>query len=88
MQLTEAHHGINLVIETNDTVYIGRFDNSNGFQILMHDCSVHSIESADSAEEHVRNTAKFGVAVDQRDVVFDAASVQRVRVLGDISQEA
>ncbi len=87
MELTEAHHGINLVIETPDKVYIGRFDNSNGFQVLMHDCSIHAIETPENAEEHVRNTAKYGVAVDQRDVVVDAAAIQRVRVLGDIQKE-
>ena len=87
MHISEAPHGINLVVETVDTVYIGRFDNSNGFQVLMHDCSIHAIENADAAEEFVRNTAKYGVAVDERDVVFDAAAVKRVRVLGDIPKD-
>jgi hypothetical protein len=87
MQLTEAHHGINLVVETGDTIYIGRFDNSNGFQVLMHDCSIHPIDGAEEAEEFVRNTAKYGVAVDQRDVVFDAAAIKRVRLLGDIPKD-
>ena len=87
MQLTEAHHGINLVIETPGKIYIGRFDNSNGFQVLMHDCSVHTTTSEEEAEEFVRNTAKYGVAVDERDVVFDAAAIQRVRVLGDIPKD-
>ncbi len=87
MQLTEAHHGINVVVETKDKIYIGRFDNSNGFQILMHDCAIHAIESPEAAEEFVRQTAKYGVPVDQRDVVFDAADVQRVRVLGDVPKE-
>jgi len=87
MQLTQAHHGINLVIETVDRIYIGRFDSSNGFQVLMHDCAIHTIRSPESAEEFVRNTAKYGVAVDQRDVRFDAAGIQRVRVLGDVPKE-
>ena len=87
MQLTEEHHGINLVVETTDKIYIGRFDNSNGFQVLMHDCAIHPIAGGEEAEEFVRNTAKYGVAVDQRDVVFDAASIKNVRVLGDIPKE-
>ena len=87
MQLSEAPHGINLVIETADKVYIGRFDNSNGFQVLMHDCAIHTVSSDEEAVEFVRNTAKYGVAVDQRDVVFDASAVRRVRALGDIPQD-
>jgi len=87
MELTEAHHGINLVVETTDKVYIGRFDNSNGFQVLMHDCAIHAIETPEAAEEFVRTTAKYGVPVDERDVVFDAAGVQRVRALGDIPKD-
>ena len=53
----------------------------------MHDCSIHTIAGSEEAEEFVRNTAKYGVAVDQRDVVFDAAGIKRVRVLGDIPKE-
>ncbi len=32
MQIHEAPHGINLVVETPDTLYIGRFDQTDGFQ--------------------------------------------------------
>lgn len=87
MELTEAHHGINLVVETNDKIYIGRFDNSNGFQILMHDCAIHTIQKREDADEFVKTTAKYGVAVDERDVLFDAVGVKSVQVLGDVSKD-
>lgn len=86
-QLTQEMHGINLVIETTDTVYIGRFDNNNGFQVMMHDCSVHPIVNEEETEAFVAQTAKYGVAVDQKDIVFDTAGVKRVRVLGDIAKD-
>ena len=39
--IQDAPHGMNLVVETQDgTVYIGRFDQTNGFEVLMHDCDV------------------------------------------------
>ena len=39
--LSDAPHGMNLVIETTSgTVYIGRFDESNGFEALLHDVDV------------------------------------------------
>ncbi len=87
MEIHEAPHGINLVVETPDVVYIGRFDETNGFQVIMHDCSIHRIESAEETEAFVKNAAKYGLAVDQRDVVFDATQVQRVRVLGEIPKD-
>ncbi len=86
-ELTQEMHGLNLVIETTTTTYIGRFDNNNGFQVCMHDCALHPVVSADDTDSFVKQTAKYGVEVHQRDVVFDTAGVQRVRVLGDISQD-
>ena len=35
MNIQEAPHGINLVVETPGTIYIGRFDTFNGFQVLI-----------------------------------------------------
>lgn len=87
MQIHEAPHGINLVVETKDIVYIGRFDSTNGFQVLMHDCSVHPIAEGEDTEEFIKQTAKYGVAVDQKDIRFDAHAVTRVRVLGDIPKD-
>lgn len=87
MKIHEAPHGINLVVETGDTVYIGRFDNTNGFQVLMHDCCVHPIQEGEDVEAFVRQTAKYGVPVDQRDVVFEAQRVRRVRLLGDVPKD-
>lgn len=87
MQIHEAPHGINLVIETPQVVYIGRFDQTNGFQVVMHDCAIHQVESKEGAEEFIRNTAKYGVAVDERDVTFEAAGIERVRVLGDVPKD-
>ena len=87
MDILEAPHGINVVVETERAVYIGRFDGTNGFQVLMHDCAVHLIERDEDVEAYVRQTAKYGVAVDQRDVVFDATGIKRVRLLRDVSKE-
>lgn len=87
MKIHEAPHGINLVVETADTIYIGRFDSTNGFQVLMHDCCVHRLEPGEDPEAFVRQTAKYGIPVDQRDCVLDAHAVQRVRRLGDVEKD-
>jgi hypothetical protein len=87
MKIHEAPHGINLVVETDRNVlYIGRFDQTNGFSVLMHDVDVHSLAQGEDAEQYIRNTAKYGVAVNEKDVSFDAARITRVRVLGDIEK--
>ena len=85
MKIHEAPHGINLVVETDRNVlYIGRFDETNGFTVLMHDVDVHRLGQGEDAEQYIRNTAKYGVAVNEKDVTFDAARITRVRLLGDI----
>lgn len=88
MKIHEAPHGINLVVETSaDVVYIGRFDETNGFTVLMHDADVHQLAEDEDAEEHIKTSAKYGIAVSHKDVTFDANTVTRVRLLGDIPKD-
>ena len=85
MKIQDAPHGINVVIETDGTrVYIGRFDSTNGFSALLHDCDVHDIAEGADAEAYIRETAKYGVDVNHKDVQVDVTAIQRVRLLGDI----
>ena len=88
MNIHEAPHGINLVVETNQNlVYIGRFDETNGFTALMRDVDAHTLAEGEDAEQYIRNTAKFGIAVNQKDVTFETAAITKVRLLGDISKD-
>jgi len=88
MNIQDAPHGINLVIETNDArVVIGRFDETNGFTALFHDADVHAVEGGEDAEAYIRNTAKYGVAVNSPNVQVDVGTIERVRLLGDIPKE-
>ena len=88
MNIHEAPHGINVVIETKDQrVFIGRFDETNGFTALLHDADVHDVGEGEDAEEYIRNTAKYGVAVKHRDVTVDVPTIERVRLLGDIPKD-
>ncbi len=87
MRIHEAPHGINLVVETPETIYIGRFDHTDGFQVVMRDCAIHPVSSPASAEAFVKNTAKYGISVDRREVVLEASRVGRVRLLGEIPKD-
>ena len=83
--LSDAPHGMNLVIETNNgTVYIGRFDDSNGFEALLHDVDVYDPPEGTDPEAYIRETATYGVDVKHRDLKVDATQVTRWRPLGDI----
>jgi len=85
MNIQDAPHGINVVIETNDArVLIGRFDSTNGFEALLHDCDVHALAAGEDSEAYIRNTAKYGVAVNAPDVHVDVGAIERVRLLGEI----
>jgi hypothetical protein len=83
--IQSAPHGSNLVIETKaGRVFIGRFDSTNGFQVLMHDCDVYDPPSGTNPEDYIRETAKYGVDVKHKDMTVDALSITRWRLLGEI----
>ena len=82
-----APHGQNLVIETRaGRVIIGRFDSSNGFEVLVHDCDVHDPIEGEDIERYVREAATYGVDVKHRDFAFAADEVLRWRRLGDVEK--
>lgn len=85
MNIQDAPHGINVVIETSDgRVVIGRFDSATPFEAYLHDCDVHALAQGEDAEAHIQKTATYGVAVNQRDAAVATAVIERVRLLGDI----
>ena len=84
-----APHGLNLVVETTSgRVIIGRFDSTNGFQVLMHDCDVYDPPQGADPEAYIRETATYGVDVKKKDYAFDALSIARWRKLGEIEKLA
>lgn len=82
-----APHGMNLVVECqNGRIVIGRFDESNGFEVVMHDVDVFEPGGEADSEHWVRETATYGVDVKHRDFSFPAADVTGWRALGDIEK--
>lgn len=85
--IVNAPHGMNLVVETRGgIVYIGRFDESNGFEVLMHDVDVWEPAQGSDAEHWIRETATYGVDVKHRDYRFPATDVTRWRALGEVEK--
>lgn len=84
MNITQAPHGINLVIETDDAVYIGRLGKPEGEQAKMHHAAVFQVENGESPEARIRHTAKYGVPVQHADLLFETTGIKRIRKLGDV----
>lgn len=83
--INAAPHGQNLVVETKEgRVVIGRFDSSDGFQVLMHDVDVYDPPAGADPEPYIRETATYGVDVKKRDFALEAVSIVRWRKLGDV----
>ena len=85
--IMDAPHGMILVIECNDgSIVIGRFDSSNGFEVIMHDVDLYDPASSGDSQAWVRETATYGVDVKHRDWNVDAHTVKSWTPLGDIEK--
>ena len=88
MTIHEASCGQNVVVETDGVIYIGRLGKSAAnAEVRLHDCAVHPVSPGENTEGFVRQTAKYGVAVDYRDVTFPTNKVMRVRMLGLVPKD-
>jgi len=87
MKIQEVPQGINVVVETDQLVYIGRFRHSDPGLVRLQDCAVHANAPSANTESYVRRTAKYGVDISEQDIVLQEGSVLRVRALKDIPKE-
>ena len=87
--IMDAPHGMNLVVHCKDgSIVSGRFDESNGFEVIMHDVDLFDPASGNDAEHWVRETATYGVDVKHRDWRFPSSDVQGWVALGKIEKLA
>lgn len=84
MNITQAPHGINVVVETDTAVYIGRLGKLDGEQAQMHHAAVFPVADSAGTEALIRHTAKFGVPVEHTELLFETRGIMRVRKLGDV----
>lgn len=87
MSINEVPQGINVVIETDQLVYIGRFRHAGPGLVRLQDCAVHENLPGGKSEPYVRKTAKYGVEVSENEIQIQAGSVRRVRALKDVPKE-
>ncbi|MAE47409.1 MAG: hypothetical protein CMJ86_11015 [Planctomycetes bacterium] len=85
--IMDAPHGMNLVVECSDgSIVIGRFDSSNGFEVIMHDVDLYDPTSGSDSEAWVRETATYGVDVKHRDWNIDVQVINNWTPLGQIEK--
>jgi hypothetical protein len=84
MNITQAPHGVNLVVETERAIYIGRLGKPEGNRVKMHHAAVFPLPASEDPEALIRRTAKYGVPVEHQDLVFEVQGIRRVRKLGEV----
>lgn len=84
MDISQAPHGINLVVETQNMVYIGRFDRIADEEVRLQHASMHRVVDEEEGQSIIREAAKFGVPVQHNELAFPSRGIFRVRRLGDI----
>src|SRR5262245_60909075 len=84
MNITQAASGIHVVVETDKTILIGPFAARRGDTESMQDAATDPVIASQAAEDYIRQTARYGVEVEHREIEFDAIGIRRVRKLGDV----
>jgi hypothetical protein len=74
-------HGITVVLESAEGLYIGRYHEETPQGVLLHDVAEH--RESEGRSDFVRKTLKFGVRAQHPHVVIPSADVRRVTRLVD-----
>lgn len=82
-------HGITVVLETKDArTYVGRFDNQDEQGVHLLDVGVHdSSAAAQSQEEFLRRSAKFGIRAEHKHFLVPGGEVVRIRRLAEVTEQ-
>jgi hypothetical protein len=84
MNIQQAPHGINVVIETEEAICIGRLGKLQGEQVQMHHAALFQVAPGENTEALIRETARFGVPVEHAEMLFETRGIKRIRKLGDV----
>jgi hypothetical protein len=80
-------HGITVVLEADEVVYVGRYHEETPRGVLLHDVAEHRGGGA-GREEFIRKTLKFGVRAQHPHVIVPAGDVRRVVRLVDYAGDS
>ena len=78
-------HGITVVAEAGDTVYVGRCDTIDAAEVILLDCDLHREGEDDKTNaEWLQRAARFGVWKKHDRLALPVAGVKTVTPLGDL----
>ena len=79
-------HGITVVVDTDGPeVFVGRCDDMDDREVVLHDADVHQAEDgAPTKEEYLEKAARFGVWKKFDRVVIPRSRVTSVTRLGEL----
>jgi hypothetical protein len=78
-------HGITVVVETGDEVWVGRCDIADDERVILLDADVHRDgDGGGSRAEYLERAARFGVWGRHRRCVLPRDRVVAIRRLGEI----
>ncbi len=78
-------HGITVVAEAGDTVYVGRCDTIDAAEVILLDCDLHREGENDKTNaEWLQRAARFGVWKKHDRLAVPVAGVKTVTPLGDL----
>ena len=78
-------HGITVVVETGDDVYVGRCDDIHDQAVILLDADAHGESGGDqSREEWVKKAALYGVWPKHRRLDLPRGEVTSVNPLGEV----
>ncbi len=81
-------HGITVVAETRDTVYVGRCDTIGSTDIILLDCDMHHEgENEQTNAEWLQRAARFGVWKKHDRLALPTAEVRSITPLGDFVRQ-
>ena len=81
-------HGITVVAETDDTVYVGRCDTIDASEVILLDCDLHREGEDDKTNaEWLQHAARFGVWKKHDRLAVSVTDVKSVTPLGDFVRQ-
>ena len=87
MNIVQERHGIDLVVETRDKVFFGRFDGKVNDLLLLKDVLEEEIGEGLEREELIKGLARHGFAREAEFKAVVQAEILRIRRLDQLADD-
>ena len=87
MKITDAREGTDLVVETQDKVFFGRYEGQISDTILLKDAMEQPIEEGEDRERMIQELARAGFPREESFRAIASLEILRIRLLADVAAE-